>query len=96
MKVQPTYKLLGYKTQPPVPLPSHLPLEKDRALRVGGEDEYALPCPAVTQPDIARRFPVRGPRGTAAAAAVALPTTLPPAFLLPPATPTPAAIAYDL
>ncbi len=39
IKVQPTYKLLGYTQQKPVPLPSHLPLEKNRVLRVGGEDE---------------------------------------------------------
>jgi hypothetical protein len=39
IKVQPTYKLLGYTLQKPVPLPSHLPLEKNRGLRVGGEDE---------------------------------------------------------
>ena len=39
IKVQPTYKLLGYTPQKPVPLPSHLPLEKNRLLRVGGEDE---------------------------------------------------------
>jgi hypothetical protein len=40
IKVQPTYKLLGYAPQKPVPVPSHLPLEKNRTLRVGGEDEY--------------------------------------------------------
>jgi hypothetical protein len=46
IKVQPTYKLLAYTPQKPVPCRAHIPLETERALRVGGEDECGPPLPA--------------------------------------------------